>query len=199
MSFWMRFSAHLDCLHPLSRCEVLGGDSSFIDMLFDGDVGAYRTDRLGDKIAELVATGGYPEAHARTNDGRRKVWYWDYIETITQRDVRELTRIQGLNAIPNLLAMAAAQSVRSPVFHHFRNRDGVEVDLVLERGPDKVSAVDVKLSATVTTKDFRGLRKIQSALGNRFKSGIVLYDGEELLPFGERLWAIPLGRVWDKG
>jgi len=284
-------------LHPLSRCEVLGEDSSFIDMLFDGDVGAYRTDRLGDQIAELVTTGGYPEAHARTIAGRRKAWYRDYIETITQRDVRELTRIQGLNAIPNLLAMAAAQSAqlfnlselagpfnlsrptisdyvtllegifmvhrlrpwhtnllnrlvktpklhlsdtglacslldltpddlradrqrlghlletfvvqelrrqaswsdRPPLFHHFRNRDGVEVDLVLERGPDKVSAVEVKLSATVTTKDFRGLKKIQLALGNRFKSGIVLYDGEELLPFGERLWAIPLGRVWDKG
>ena len=91
----------------------------------------------------------------------------------------------------------AGWSDRPPRLGHFRNRDGVEADLVLEFGPNRIAAVEVKLSATVRAKDFRGLKKLQSALGERFVRGVVLYDGEDALPFGEGLWAVPIGCVWD--
>ena len=41
--------------------------------------------------------------------------------------------------------------------HHFRDKDGAEVDIVLERGAHEVAGVEVKSAATVTTADFRGL------------------------------------------
>jgi predicted AAA+ superfamily ATPase len=69
--------------------------------------------------------------------------------------------------------------------------------VVLERGTRELAGVEVKASATVTAADFRGLRKQQESAGSRFKAGVVLYDGEATLPFGERLHAVPLRRLWE--
>lgn len=82
-------------------------------------------------------------------------------------------------------------------FHHFRDRDGVEVDLVIERGVQAVAGVEVKASATVTGRDFSGLRKLQAATPGRFTRGVVLYDGETVLPFGDRLQAVPIRFLWE--
>ena len=49
---------------------------------------------------------------------------------------------------------------------------------MVERGADKVAAVEVEAAATVIEADFRGLRKLQAAAGTRFRCGVVLYDGE---------------------
>jgi hypothetical protein len=82
-------------------------------------------------------------------------------------------------------------------FHHFRDRDGVEVDIVLERGAREVAGIEVKASGTVVASDFRGLRKLREAAGKRFKAGIVLYDGEVSAPFGESLYAVPVRALWE--
>jgi len=59
-----------------------------------------------------LAAGGYPAALARQAPRRRAIWYRDYIETLVQRDVRELARIRSLDVIPRLLELAAAQTAR---------------------------------------------------------------------------------------
>ena len=84
-------------------------------------------------------------------------------------------------------------------FHHFRDKDGVEVDIVVERGAAAVSGVEVKASGTVRAGDFRGLRKLRGALGKRFAGGVVLYDGEATVPFGDRLHAVPVRRLFQNG
>ena len=81
-------------------------------------------------------------------------------------------------------------------FFHLRDRDGVEVDLVLERGAGTIAGVEVKAGGTVRTSDFRGLRKLAGAAGARFAGGVVLYDGETSASFGDRLHAVPLSRLW---
>jgi predicted AAA+ superfamily ATPase len=81
-------------------------------------------------------------------------------------------------------------------FSHYRDRDGAEVVVVLERGR-LLAGVEVKAAATVTAKDFRGLRRLQEAAGPRFVSGVVLYDGETRASFGERLHAVPLRALWE--
>ena len=53
-------------------------------------------------------------------------------------------------------------------FHHFRDRDGYEVDIVLERGARELAGVEVKLSASVGGSDFRGLRRLKESAGKRF-------------------------------
>ena len=82
-------------------------------------------------------------------------------------------------------------------FHHFRDKDGAEVDIVLERGGQQVAGIEVKASATVTTADFRGLRKLKESADKRFKAGVVLYDGEVIAPFGDRLFAVPIRTLWE--
>jgi len=48
----------------------------------------------------------------RPNPRRRAAWYRDYIETLTQRDVRDLIRIRSLDVLPRLLEHAAGQTAR---------------------------------------------------------------------------------------
>jgi hypothetical protein len=59
-----------------------------------------------------------------------------------------------------------------------------------------VVGIDVKASATVTGGDFKGLRKLAAACGDDFKLGLVLYDGERSVPFGDRLFAAPVSCLW---
>ncbi len=82
-------------------------------------------------------------------------------------------------------------------FHHFRDKDGAEVDIVVQRGAAAVAGIEVKASGTVRTRDFRGLRKLRGALGKRFVRGVVLYDGEATVPFGDRLHAVPVRRLLE--
>jgi hypothetical protein len=81
--------------------------------------------------------------------------------------------------------------------HHYRDRDGAEVDIVLERGGRAVAGVEVKTAATVTAADFRGLRKLREAAGERFVVGVVLYGGEASVGFGDGLYAVPIRALWD--
>ncbi len=82
-------------------------------------------------------------------------------------------------------------------FSHFRDKEQHEVDVVIEDDTRGVVGVEVKASATVTVKDFNGLRMLSGATGKRFRCGIVLYDGKTTVPFGERLWAAPLSSLWQ--
>ena len=77
-------------------------------------------------------------------------------------------------------------------FYHYRDKDQVEGDVVIERGASAVAGVEVKAAATVTLSDFRGLRKLKRVTGDRFASGVVLYDGEIASSFGDRMFAVPI-------
>ena len=83
------------------------------------------------------------------------------------------------------------------VFSHYREKDGAEVDIVIERGATALAGVEVKASATVRDSDFRGLRRLKAAAGDRFSCGVVLYNGERNLRFGEGLYAVPLQSLWE--
>jgi predicted AAA+ superfamily ATPase len=80
--------------------------------------------------------------------------------------------------------------------YHFRDKDQVEVDFVVEDDAGSVVGIEVKASATVNTSDFKGLRKLAEACGADFRSGLVLYDGDRSVPFGDRLFAAPLACLW---
>ena len=80
---------------------------------------------------------------------------------------------------------------------HFRDTDGLEVDLVLEDSGRRVAGVEVKSARTITKKEFRGLEFLRDKLGDRFTLGVLLYTGPEVLPFGDRLWALPVAALWS--
>lgn len=283
-------------LHPLSQCELSRKPARFVDALFRGDLAASPGHRLGPQLAERIVAGGYPAALARASAPRRSAWYRDYVETLVQRDVRDLSRIRSLDTLPRLLSLVAshtaslvnvaelaapfevsrptihdllalleriflvdrlpawhtnrltrlvkrpklhigdtgvacallgldaksldadrrmmgamlesfvvqeirrqASSLATPVdFFHLRDRDDFEVDIVLERG-SAVAGIEVKAAATVTESDFRSLRRLRDAAGERFVSGVVLHDGSATVRFDDRLLAVPIRALWETG
>lgn len=282
-------------LHPLSQSELSGITPTFLPDLFGAGFKAERSNRReGRALATRVAAGGYPSALARTTERRQAAWYRDYAETLIQRDIRELSRISALEALPRLLALAAGQSaclinisdlaapfqisrptirqyvtllsriflldelppwhrnrmkrlIKTPklhiedtglacavlgldaealwqdrttfgrlletfvyqelrrqatgweapvIFSHFRDKDQEEVDIVME-SEARLAGVEVKAGATVTNDDFRGLRKLQEAAPKTFVAGVVLYDGDSIVSFGDKLYAVPISCLWS--
>lgn len=82
------------------------------------------------------------------------------------------------------------------VLSHFRDKEKDEVDVIIEDLDGRIVGVEVKASASVDTSDFAGLRKLAAASGDRFVQGLVLYDHDQVVPFGGRLWAAPLSCLW---
>jgi predicted AAA+ superfamily ATPase len=81
---------------------------------------------------------------------------------------------------------------------HYRDREGYEVDIVVEDVAGGVVGIEVKASATVQRKDFKGMERLAGAVGAPFRLGMVLYDGEQVLPFGEGMFAVPISCLWAK-
>jgi predicted AAA+ superfamily ATPase len=282
-------------LHPLAQAEIDQRSPAFLDVLFRAAFKTHHTERLGDELAERIVAGGYPAALARPTERRRATWYRDYLDAIVQRDVRDLTRISALDALPRLLSLAAAETARllnitdlaapfqvsrttirdyvtllervflletlppwhsnrlsrliktpkmhlgdsglacallgvdsaaltadrtllgqlletfvfqelrrqsswrdEPIsFFHFRDKDRAEVDIVIERGARELVGIEIRASATVTIKDFLSMEKLRRAAGKRFIAGVVLYDGEMTVSFGNGFFAVPLRALWE--
>lgn len=82
-------------------------------------------------------------------------------------------------------------------FYHYRDKDKVEVDVIIENAIGDCFAIEVKAAATLSAKDFTGLKRFQSVAGDRFKMGVLLYDGDHTTAFGDHLYAVPLGALWS--
>lgn len=287
-------------LRPLALSEQAGQQPTFLEQLFSGDFtenpDKNHQIRLGESLADLICTGGYPAAIARKSSKRRNAWYQDFITSLIQRDVQDITTIRNLDALPKLLSLAASQTgrlfvatelaapfalsrptireyltlleqlflieqlqpwhsnrlsrlIKTPKLHltdtglacallgvnsqtlwedksllgqlletfvfqelrkqaswydenlsfyHFRNKDKVEVDIIIEQGR-LLAGIEVKASATVKKEDFKALKKLRESCGKHFAAGVVLYDGESILPFGDRLFAIPISTMTGRG
>lgn len=119
------------------------------------------------------------------------------------QDAKSLLR-EGSPLGPLLEAFVAMELARQTTWSmervelfHYRTKDKVEVDLVLETRQGRVVAIDVKASSTVRRDDFRGLRHLADRVGDDFVCGMVLYTGTETLPFGDRMRAVPISALWD--
>ncbi|MBE3088071.1 MAG: DUF4143 domain-containing protein, partial [Chloroflexi bacterium] len=81
-------------------------------------------------------------------------------------------------------------------FWHYRDKDQMEVDVVITRGRT-VWGVEIKAAATVGSNDGRGLRRLAEQSGKNFQGGIVLYAGTSTLPTADpRVVAVPLAELW---
>jgi uncharacterized protein len=83
-----------------------------------------------------------------------------------------------------------------PELLHYRTHAGAEVDFVMEGRDGRVVGVEVKSSATVEAKDFRGLRSLAEDAGSKFHRGVVLYLGQAMVPFEKHLHAVPMSALW---
>lgn len=81
---------------------------------------------------------------------------------------------------------------------YYRDHDQVEVDLVAENAAGRVVGVEVKAAATVRRNDLRGLKRLADLAGDVFRQGIILYDGSDVIPLGDRFRAVPLSTLWGR-
>jgi predicted AAA+ superfamily ATPase len=115
-------------------------------------------------------------------------------------------RIEGDAAIAGAVfeSYAAMELLRladlsdsAPSLYHYRDKEGREVDVVIEADSGDVAGVEVKSGVSIAGDSFAGLKRLRDKLGTRFKFGVVLYSGERTLPFGDRLAAVPLAGLWS--
>lgn len=85
----------------------------------------------------------------------------------------------------------------APRFSHYRDKDQVEVDLVIELGR-KVWGVEVKKAASIQAKDGIGLSRLAAQCGDSFQGGILFYCGNNCLPLAEKnSFAVPISWLWE--
>lgn len=282
-------------LFPLAQCELAGRPSSFLRRVFAAPLDLPSAPRLGDGLVERILKGGFPEPQSRETESRRRAWYRNYVDTLIQRDIRDIARIGSLDAIPKLLQMLANHSgqlaniselakafqlsrptvdhyvallrqiflveflppwfsnqnkrlIKTPkahlmdtglatallrlsvqqlrddhnllghllesfvygelrkqaswfdgdlAFYHYRDKDQYEVDIVIQDENGRLAGIEVKAAGTVGDRDFNGLRRLQRVSEGRFHAGILLYDGEYVLPFGDDMLAVPIAALWE--
>jgi predicted AAA+ superfamily ATPase len=80
---------------------------------------------------------------------------------------------------------------------HYRTHAGREVDLVLEDERGRVVGVEIKATASPSASDFKGLRSLAEAAGERFHRGVLLCTGAAAVPFGPRLQTLPISALWE--
>lgn len=281
-------------LFPFAQCEIEQTNPSFLESLLSGKIKMRQWKKERGELFERVLKGGYPPPLGRPARARHR-WYREYVNTLIQRDIRDLGRLSSFDVIPKLLEHMAGQTsrlrnfsdlsapfevsrqtirhyvnlleriflvemlqpwhsnqlkrlIRTPKLHltdtglagallnmpeddllqkrtfsgqlletfvynelkrqlswnsdsfhdlfHYRDKDKYEVDLVVRKGA-KIAGVEVKAAATITSKDFRGMKRLRKETGSSFICGVVLYDGEKSLPFGERLYAVPIKAIWS--
>jgi len=283
-------------LYPLSRSEILSRPPpGFLAQAFQGRIPRPAEALGGNDLIDVTLAGGYPEVLARHTARRRRDWCEAYIDSIVQRDVRDIASVEKLGQLARLLEVVAPYAgqlinvsaigtqlgldqktadryiaileqlflirrvqpwsrngvkrlVKTGKLHfldsgllaaagrrtrdqltsdrpalgaifesfvcgellkqaswsddrialfHYRDKDQVEVDFVLENARRQIVGIEVKAAATVTAGDFGGLRKLQDVSGKSFRVGVVLYDGEHVLPFGDGLFAAPYPSLWS--
>lgn len=94
-----------------------------------------------------------------------------------------------------LTKLLSFSDLRAQLFH-FRTSDNKEVDFVLERPNGQLAAIEVKASSNIDGKAFNGIKVLQAETKKDFICGIVLYLGNEVIPFGDNLYAVPLHSLW---
>jgi predicted AAA+ superfamily ATPase len=81
----------------------------------------------------------------------------------------------------------------------YRDKDQLEVDVVIANGHGQLVGVEVKAAASVQATQCAGLRRLASQAGDRFLGGVILYDGIQTLPMGSLagrpIWALPLASL----
>ena len=97
-------------LWPLAQAEIAAARANFVDAAFAGALPHVTGAPVGRAaFAGLAASGGYPEARLREPD-RRKVWFRDYIRSVVDRDLRDISDATKLDQIPRLLRLIASQA-----------------------------------------------------------------------------------------
>jgi uncharacterized protein len=97
-------------LLPFAQSELEGGQGTFIERIFAGDLPVAGKPVIGSDLMARALRGGYPEVLTRQDESRRQAWHEDYLTMILDRDVRDIANIEQLDKLPKLLRMLGEHS-----------------------------------------------------------------------------------------
>ncbi len=101
------------------------------------------------------------------------------------------------NFVVEELRKQSTWSSTKPQLYHFCTSNGSnEVDIILENRAGDLIGIEVKHSERITESDLKGLGYLSEKTGGRFKRGIILYTGQQVVPLGGNLWAMPVSSLW---
>ncbi len=283
-------------LWQFAQSELDEKTESVVDELFRGNTQRKIKKTLSRyQLIQHIVKGGFPEVQTLSNGDRRNAWFRSYMTTMIQRDIKEISNINGLVALPRLLSLLAARSgglsnhaevatsmgfpqttlkryiallqmmyfvlplpawsanlskrliksqkfyltdtglmahllgtdekklaadgenfgrllenyvlmelvkqsswsLTKPSLSYLRTASGQEIDFILERADGKIVGIEVKSSASVLASDFTSLKMLAEETEKNFVSGIILYTGSEIIPFGNKLTAMPVQMLWE--
>ena len=122
---------------------------------------------------------GFASAHASTIGGR------EYYSAIVEQFVAwELGKQQGW-------------SEESYSLSHFRDLDGLEVDIVVELARGRLLAIEVKSSSTLTEKAWRNLLRFRQRFSDREVTAVCLHTGTDVAVIEGWLHLLPITSLWQ--
>lgn len=279
-------------LWPLSEEEIKGEKTSFLEDVFESKIEQKNIKNCPDDLMKKIKRGGYPLSVLVGDDKYyRQEWLRAYLMQILEKDIRDLSNIEGLSDIPNILGLLASRvgsllnvsdfsrSLQIPhttlkrylnllemsylfcpiqpwfenlgkrliksekvflidtallelVLHrdlefdsllfghvlenyvamellkqlsyknmhvklfHYRTVLGEEVDFILESADGGIVGIEVKSSSQFSPKDVRGLHLLKEQTKDKFKMGVVLYQGNQVLPISQNIYAVPMAYLW---
>lgn len=282
-------------INTLSESEIINKPVTFLPQLLQGKAPTTNDIRVRHYLIERIVKGCYPEPIQRQNEQRVAAWYNNYIQTLIQKDIRDLGHIEhhstmtklievlmlysgkllnfselsakvGLNRVttqkyvnlleqlflidplpawhanqykrliktskvhivdtglicamrdinqaylannPDILGALLETFVVNEIkkqanflndrlkFYHYRDKDKVEVDLIIENSLGELIAIEIKASSTIVQHDLTGLKKFANIAQDKLKIGILLYDGDHTSAFGDKLFAVPIAALWS--
>jgi predicted AAA+ superfamily ATPase len=82
--------------------------------------------------------------------------------------------------------------------YHYRDRENREIDFIVENEAGELLGVEVKSGSAVSRNDARHMAWFKNNLArDRSFVGIVLYTGENTLPLGQDMYAVPIAALWS--
>ena len=97
-------------LWPLAQAELHNADGSFIDKALKGDNTIWVDANFSfEELVECIVMGGYPDVLKRPTPARRDTWCASYLQTLLQRDARDMAQIERLTELPALMNLLAAR------------------------------------------------------------------------------------------
>ncbi len=121
--------------------------------------------------------------------------------TQTSADALRSDPLRLKPALENFVAMELAKqcsfSENRPWLLHLRTVRHLQVDFVLESRAKEIVGIQVKPAETLHEDDGNGLRFLRDVAGKRFKRGIVLYFGKDIVPLDQDIFGVPVQALWS--
>ena len=81
--------------------------------------------------------------------------------------------------------------------HHFRDLDGLEVDLIIELADGRLLAIEVKSSTSITEAAWTNLIRFRDRFPDRNITGACLHTGTQTAVVGGWLYILPVTALWQ--